>query len=64
MNGAISGFFNTASGGTIQNEFSSGIGNTAVPGVLGPTASGFNSGLFNVGTGVSGLFNLSRLLLP
>ena len=60
--GFISGFGNTASGGTVQNRFSSGFFNTGVPGILGPTVSGFDSGLFNMGTAVSGLFNLSRLL--
>ncbi|ETZ97640.1 hypothetical protein I547_7009 [Mycobacterium kansasii 824] len=58
----MSGFFNTASGGTGQSGVTSGIGNTGIPGVLGPTISGRNSGFFNVGTAVSGIFNLSRLL--
>ncbi|BCI92374.1 hypothetical protein I545_4691 [Mycobacterium kansasii 662] len=73
----MSGFFNTAAGGTtnhnisgvfntatgaITNGNSSGFGNTGVPGIIfGPALSGGNSGLFNNGTFKSGFFNLTGL---
>ncbi|ORB56396.1 PPE domain-containing protein [Mycobacterium persicum] len=37
--GRMSGFFNTASGGTGQSGVTSCIGNTSIPGVLGPTVA-------------------------
>ncbi len=59
----VSGFFNTASGGTVINGQTSGIGNIGVPGTLfGSVRSGLNTGLFNMGTAISGLFNLRQLL--
>ena len=55
-NGLTSGFFNSANGGTGLNGDTSGIGSVGIPGnILGPVRSGANSGLFNVGTAVSGL---------
>ncbi len=58
------GFFNSASGGSALAGRSSGIGNIGVSSNPSFTnSSGFNSGFFNVGTAVSGLFSL-RSLLP
>ena len=45
------------------NGLGSGFFNTGVPeATFGPGSSGGNSALFNVGTDVTGLFNLSRSL--
>ena len=68
FNGEMSGFFNTASGGSVTDSDTSGFFNTGITApipIMGfPTsglASGFNSGLLNMGTGLAGLFNLIRL---
>lgn len=58
----VSGFFNTASGGTVINGQTSGIGNIGVPGTLFGSVRAANTGLFNMGTAISGLFNLRQLL--
>jgi hypothetical protein len=60
-NGFISGFFNTASGRSLNNGFSSGFLNTGVPSSLEPGLAGELSGLFNTGSLMSGLFNIDRL---
>ena len=64
----MSGFFNTASGGTGNDGRISGFFNTGVTGALPPlfpvsgVVSGFNSGFLNRGTGVAGLFSITQLL--
>jgi PPE family protein len=64
-NEAISGFSNLASGGSSTDGGMSGFFNTAVTqAVVGHPIgeySAFNSGLFNIGSGIAGLFNLGRL---
>jgi hypothetical protein len=65
INGGVSGFFNTATGGSVEDGFMSGFFNTGVTGAFGGnpsgSLSGFDSGLLNFGTGIAGLFNLARL---
>ena len=57
----MSGGFNKASGGEFADGLSSGFFNTIVPNtIFGPVAE-YDSGLFNTGTYVSGIFNLSLL---
>ncbi|RFZ54919.1 hypothetical protein MSS2_02483 [Mycobacterium marinum] len=62
----MSGIGNTATGGSDLNGLGSGFFDTGVTGPIGQNpsglVSGFNSGLFNVGTAVSGLFTLTRLV--
>jgi len=56
-----SGLFNKASGGALLNGDISGFFNTGIPNVT-PIAAGSDSGLFNTGSFVSGLFNVQQLL--
>ncbi len=65
FNGFVSGFFNSVTGGAVNNIHVSGIGNHIVadsPLVILFGTSGYASGLFNTSTTASGLFNLSRML--
>lgn len=61
----MSGFFNTATGGSQYDGGISGFFNVGVTGPIGTfssgQASGFDSGVLNMGTGVAGWFNLQRL---
>ena len=62
LNGEISGFNNTASGGSLENALISGFFNTGVPTQLSTTqVSGGLSGSLNTGSIMSGLFNIDRL---
>ena len=61
----ISGFFNSAAGGSNTDGAMSGLFNV---GITGPIAghpsgyvSGFESGALNFGTGIAGLFSLAHL---
>lgn len=61
------GFFNTIVAALQSSGVSSGFFNTAVSGAVGPfpagVLSGFNSGLFNIGTANSGILSLGQSVM-